>query len=295
MKKMILMSLVLFCVSVFSETVTLTDLSVKKGEWVRLQQLNPVSAKKMKVTVFNVKGDPDLYVQEGDEPTTNTRYCRPYQGGGVDEICEVSEQEEVQYYVAIHGYSDSTFDLKVEYDNPSVEELLAKIVTLENKVQQLEDKLLTCEEPVSEPVTFTDCNDNLSGQMPELGDYVNCISVYSQDENVRVQEVDYELYLAGSLALSNFFINENNLREMDAEVFVNGAIYQQGTELTAGTHIVKVMFDGMSIAQGEVYTYKLGLTANSDENDTLGTKALTIKWVDENGVIQYRDLDLGYY
>lgn len=50
-------------------------------------------------------GDADLYVRNGEAPTTSAYDCRPYSGGS-DEVCTVTLSEPTEVFAMVRGYSD---------------------------------------------------------------------------------------------------------------------------------------------------------------------------------------------
>jgi len=57
-------------------------------------------------------GDADLYVRNGAAPTGSNYDCRPYDAGSTEE-CEAEGPG--SFFVGVHGYKASTYELKVEY------------------------------------------------------------------------------------------------------------------------------------------------------------------------------------
>jgi len=57
-------------------------------------------------------GDADLYLRSGTAPTGSNYDCRPYASGSTEE-CEA--QGPGSFFVGVHGYKSSTYELKVEY------------------------------------------------------------------------------------------------------------------------------------------------------------------------------------
>ncbi|MEW5847346.1 MAG: pre-peptidase C-terminal domain-containing protein [Myxococcota bacterium] len=71
-------------------------------------------------SLFSVKmtgtGDADLYVRKGSAPTLTSYDCRPYKSGS-NETC--SPQGPGQFYVAVHGYAQSSdYTLDITYLEP---------------------------------------------------------------------------------------------------------------------------------------------------------------------------------
>jgi serine protease len=63
----------------------------------------PAGATELSFTMANGKGDADLYVRFGTEPTDSKYDCRPYKQGK-DEVCEFDEVQEGRYYAVIDAY-----------------------------------------------------------------------------------------------------------------------------------------------------------------------------------------------
>ena len=60
-------------------------------------------------------GDADLYVRFGARPTGSTYACRPYAGDS-NEVCELTVPSGVtEAYVAVNGYTASSYTLTVTY------------------------------------------------------------------------------------------------------------------------------------------------------------------------------------
>ena len=65
-----------------------------------------------RTAVITGTGDADLYVREGNKPTTGSYDCRPYNDGS-SESCTLEAPGD--FYVSIRGYKASEFDLAITY------------------------------------------------------------------------------------------------------------------------------------------------------------------------------------
>lgn len=84
--------------------------SVAAGEWKQFGPY-PTSAGAFKVTLSGT-GDADLHTRLGSTPTEALFDCRPYEDDA-NEVC--TGQGPGGLYVAVQGYTASTFSLRVEY------------------------------------------------------------------------------------------------------------------------------------------------------------------------------------
>lgn len=66
------------------------------------------SASQIKVELYGLSADADLYVRRGDRPTLDVYNCRPYSGGTTAETCTLSNTGTNTYYIRVRGYSSST-------------------------------------------------------------------------------------------------------------------------------------------------------------------------------------------
>ena len=64
-------------------------------------------------------GDADLYVRKNAAPALTAYDCRPYKNGS-QEDCAVAGPG--QFYVAVHGYKDSTFNLEITFESGELPE-----------------------------------------------------------------------------------------------------------------------------------------------------------------------------
>ncbi|MCB0413317.1 MAG: S8 family peptidase [Bdellovibrionales bacterium] len=98
------------------------DLHGSKGEFSRYQISVPAGAQNLRIRMDGGMGDADLYVRKGQAPDTESYDCRPYLNGN-EESCEIVQPSEGTYYIMIRAYSQfSRVRLRVDYDEPAVEE-----------------------------------------------------------------------------------------------------------------------------------------------------------------------------
>ena len=91
--------------------------SVLKGKDVNYNPLTVLAG-----TTFNVNmtgtGDPDLYVNFGSAPTTNSYSCRPYLNGP-NESCSVTVPAgQSSAYIMVRGFANATYNLAINYTAP---------------------------------------------------------------------------------------------------------------------------------------------------------------------------------
>jgi len=92
--------------------------SVAQGATVNYGPYSVVAGTSFKVTMTG-SGDPDLYVQFGTAPTTNSYACRPYLDGAA-ETCDIPVPAgQTSAYIMVRGYSAATFSLTINYTTPS--------------------------------------------------------------------------------------------------------------------------------------------------------------------------------
>jgi hypothetical protein len=89
---------------VLENGVTESGIESKAGVQLKFAIDVPAGATALSFTMKNGKGDADLYVRFGKEPTQSRYDCRPYKEGR-DEVCEFDEVEQGRYYVVIDAYT----------------------------------------------------------------------------------------------------------------------------------------------------------------------------------------------
>jgi hypothetical protein len=70
----------------------------------------PSGAARLTITMENT-GDADLYVRQGDAPTSEVFDCRPYEGADTTEKCEFAPPGTGTFHIMVRGYTDATFEL----------------------------------------------------------------------------------------------------------------------------------------------------------------------------------------
>ncbi|WDE08303.1 S8 family serine peptidase [Thalassomonas viridans] len=82
---------------------THTDLARSNG-WERFSFTMPAGASSLTVTISGGTGDADLYVNEGNRPTTSRWDCRPYLYGN-DEVCTFNNPGAGTWHIGVRAYS----------------------------------------------------------------------------------------------------------------------------------------------------------------------------------------------
>ena len=88
--------------------------AVAKDAWHHAGSFDIPAGGSLKVTLKSAK-DADLYVRVGGEPTATKHDCRPWLGGGADELCQLdgSPDAVTTVFVSVHGYEAADFDLSI--------------------------------------------------------------------------------------------------------------------------------------------------------------------------------------
>lgn len=91
--------------------------TVAKSKWARFEAISVVPG-----TILNVNlsgtGDPDLYVRWGSAPSLTQYNCRPYLDGG-EESCSITVPAgKTKAYIAVYGYTASTFAIEAQWTSP---------------------------------------------------------------------------------------------------------------------------------------------------------------------------------
>ncbi len=91
--------------------------SLTKNQWQGYQAISVVAGSRFTVTMTG-SGDPDLYLRFGAAPTYTQYHCRPYVDGA-SESCAVDVPAGLTTaYLAVHGYSASSYTLNVSWMAP---------------------------------------------------------------------------------------------------------------------------------------------------------------------------------
>ncbi|WMN60584.1 pre-peptidase C-terminal domain-containing protein [Pseudoalteromonas xiamenensis] len=83
---------------------TKTNLSAAKDEWYRLSFELPANVKSLTVQTSGGTGDADLYVRQGNEPSTGSFDCRPYKDGNT-ETCTLNTPKAGTWYIGVRAYA----------------------------------------------------------------------------------------------------------------------------------------------------------------------------------------------
>lgn len=76
----------------------------KSSGWERFSFAMPAGVSSLTVTISGGTGDADLYVNEGNRPTTSRWDCRPYDYGN-DEVCTFSNPGAGTWHIGVRAYS----------------------------------------------------------------------------------------------------------------------------------------------------------------------------------------------
>ncbi|WDE13686.1 S8 family serine peptidase [Thalassomonas haliotis] len=76
----------------------------KSSGWKRFSFDMPAGVSSLTVTISGGTGDADLYVNEGNRPTTSRWDCRPYEYGN-DEVCTFSNPGAGTWHIGVRAYS----------------------------------------------------------------------------------------------------------------------------------------------------------------------------------------------
>jgi len=83
-----------------------TNLAALQGEMLHYSFEVAPGTTNLNVQMSNVGADPDLYVRYGSAPTLTSYDCRPYKGGGIDEVCNFENPQAGTWHIMVHAYSD---------------------------------------------------------------------------------------------------------------------------------------------------------------------------------------------
>lgn len=86
---------------------------VKKDETKHYGPYPVLSGTILQAKIFRATGDPDLYVQYGNPPTTIEYSCRPYTDAGNEECLLDVPNDETIAFVSVRGYSDAEYSLSI--------------------------------------------------------------------------------------------------------------------------------------------------------------------------------------
>ncbi len=98
--------------------VLLISLNAGQSEYCYLRL--PANVASMRVKLYDMQGDLDLYTRHGALPTMTTYDCRPYYDRNTDEVCYFSNPAAGTWYFYIHGYSAGSAFLSVTYETAPV-------------------------------------------------------------------------------------------------------------------------------------------------------------------------------
>ena len=76
----------------------------KNTGWKRFSFDMPAGMSSLTVTISGGTGDADLYVNEGNRPTTSRWDCRPYLSGN-DEVCTFNNPGAGTWHIGVRAYS----------------------------------------------------------------------------------------------------------------------------------------------------------------------------------------------
>lgn len=90
---------------------------VKPNQQVQLPSVHVLEGTDVHV-VMTGKGDPDLYVRFGTQPTRNSWFCRPYKTGPNEQCDMTVPAGETTMYVMVRGYNTGQFNVTASYVAP---------------------------------------------------------------------------------------------------------------------------------------------------------------------------------
>ncbi|WP_445765975.1 S8 family serine peptidase [Rheinheimera sp.] len=82
---------------------TITDISVARRSWQHYTLDVPEGMSQLTVSTSGGRGDADLYVKFGSQPTSGSYDCRPNKNGN-DETCVISNPQAGTWHMSIYGY-----------------------------------------------------------------------------------------------------------------------------------------------------------------------------------------------
>ena len=106
--------------------------SVTKDNWKYYVVNAPASYANIKVELYNLSQDADLYVREGTAPTHLVHDCRPYKSGTINEICELPYSGATQWHIGVYGYSGPNPTKMNNSANTNSTNVMGKMLTSTN-------------------------------------------------------------------------------------------------------------------------------------------------------------------
>ena len=91
--------------------------TVQKQQVIQIAPLSVLEGTTFEVTMTG-KGDPDLYVRFGAQPTATKWACRPYKTGPTEACSLTVPAGQTQAFLAVHGYAWGQYQLSVTYTAP---------------------------------------------------------------------------------------------------------------------------------------------------------------------------------
>lgn len=91
--------------------------SVRQNQNVQLPSVNVLEGTDVHV-VMTGKGDPDLYVRFGAQPSKTEWFCRPYKTGPNEQCDATVPAGESTMYIMVRGYESGQFKVTANYVAP---------------------------------------------------------------------------------------------------------------------------------------------------------------------------------
>ncbi|RMD67896.1 MAG: hypothetical protein D6819_10640, partial [Gammaproteobacteria bacterium] len=82
---------------------------VDQGEW---RYYRIFAADRLEVELFDLTGDADLYVKQGNAPGFSEYDCRPFEGDMIPETC-LFDHAQGEWFVAVHGFESASYKLRI--------------------------------------------------------------------------------------------------------------------------------------------------------------------------------------
>ncbi len=92
--------------------------SIDYQTWKQFKITAGSSDTMLQVELSGLSADLDLYVKQGEVPTSSSYDCRPYLAGTNSEHCTMTNSGETDWYIGVYGYQAGDFDLKVLTNRP---------------------------------------------------------------------------------------------------------------------------------------------------------------------------------
>lgn len=86
--------------------------SVGAGEWDHYSIEVPSGANRLVVKLTGLTADGDLYVQQGNVPTSSDYECRPYEPDTTSETCALDGPAAGTWYVSVNGFEATDYNVK---------------------------------------------------------------------------------------------------------------------------------------------------------------------------------------